>query len=234
MTKTAKADPSIEKHAGMLAAMAEKYGNGTPPEELLHYHSREELPAFVRLLVKAGALRHEVSLDAATAQMLENATANTAVGLVERLVEGDIVLDNAATHRWLRRALQRHRDLAILYDDWGEAIEDKAAFTALLSALRDFDVLFSPRTEEPSVVGVIANTKARPALEGRIKRDEWDCFFSRHNEWKYACLRLDGPGGLPPDPLRSAAAAFARQCPELRVGVLKRFGKVDPVAPFAG
>lgn len=218
-----------------LDAMIAKYGTDIAPHEMSKRIATEMLAWEVRKKLKVDNAEHDLGFPA---DMIEAIDEHMVVELLEGLVEGDRVIDDAATHQWFRNKLDNYRDLCIEFDGQAEEMEALATAIGLGAAMSgDFDVLIDTLPNSgPGDVGILANEAARAEFAEYITPDQWfDPFPEKINfgeGWKQTCFTFEGPEGPPQNPQRHFAEVIANNT-SLRVGVLKKYGNVDPISAEA-
>jgi hypothetical protein len=169
--------------------------------------------------------------------MIENINEHTVVEILEQMVEGDEVIDDAATHQWFRNALDKYRDNCIKFDAQAEEMAAFATAIGLGTACEEYDILFDGVDGGgPGDVGVLANAEGRRVFSETLPPDQWRDLLPEKMEpfadWKQSSLTLSGPNGPPKSPVKFMAETVAKTC-SLRVGIVKKFGNVDPVSTEA-
>lgn len=85
------------------------------------------------------------------------------VELLEQLVEGDLVIDNASVHQWFKKKLDDYRDFCIKIDEDQTVEAIQAGF--FLASLDHFDILIQrEHGVSPTHAILTANAKARDLL----------------------------------------------------------------------
>ena len=164
-TEGRKARRAVEKAVQLVARYTPKDYDGfvrreISPHELAKHIAAEKLAADVREKLAADNALHDVR---ASIEMIEAIDEHVVVEFLEHLVEGDDVIDDAATHQWFRKALDKHRDLCIEFDAFAEEIGDFVAAIGLGMACEQYDILF-----EGVVGGRPATSACLPIRRGDV------------------------------------------------------------------
>jgi hypothetical protein len=216
-----------------LDALATKYGKDIAPHEVSKRIATEMLAFDVRKKLAADNADHDLGFPA---EVIASINEHTVVEILEGLVEGDNVIDDAATHQWFRNKLDKYRDLCIDFDNKAKEMEVFATVIGLRQALSgDFDVLIDTVPDaKPGTVGVIANEAARAALSGCVQPDHWSDLppLPEWSAWKQTFVTFDGSEGPPKNPIKFFADTIANNS-SLRVGIVRKYGSVDPVSAEA-
>jgi hypothetical protein len=108
-------------------------------------------------------VREKLRADGVPAEVIEGINEDNVAEILENIVEGDVVFDDAATHKWFRKALSKHRDTCIKLDE-----SDEFAHTTVISlctAWQGYDVLFdSVVGGGPHEVGVMGQCRRTTIL----------------------------------------------------------------------
>jgi hypothetical protein len=216
-----------------------------PPHEISKRIAREMLASEVREKIKADlpdkvlevtpGMEDIIPPGATLYGFTDSINDDHVITLLEAMVEGDVVIDDAATHQWFRNKLSEYRDLEIKMDAEAFEMEALATTIGLAQATNggSFDVLVDTVNDEPDAVGILANEAAQAIFP--TSPDDWRDLFPEKVDgfgegWKQTRVTFNGEGPSPKKLLRHVAEAIANGS-SLRVGIIKRFGIVDPVVP---
>jgi hypothetical protein len=238
-TEGHKARRAVEKAVQLFARYTPKdydgfVGREISPHELAKHIAAEKLAADVREKLTADSALCDLRF---SIEMIEAIDEHVVVEVLEYLVEGDDVIDDAATHQWFRKALDKHRDLCIEFDAFAKEIGDFATAIGLGMACEQYDILFDGVVGgRPGDVGVFANREGRRIFSEMLPPDQWRDLLPEKigpfADWKQSTFELGGPNGPPTNPIKFIAETIAKNS-SLRVGIVKEFGHVDPVSAEA-
>lgn len=157
--------------------------------------------------------------DLTTHQLADNITGENVEEILEGMVEGDGILDDAAIHQWHKKKLDEFRDRCIEIDE--HADEMMAFATGMNYALAidsdEFDIIVDGvETTEPGMFSLIANEAGRID----IPSDWTDLPFPG---WKVTVVQCKDATLS-----RHGAARELAKCGR-RVGFVEKFGRVVPI-----
>lgn len=239
-TEGRKARRAVEKAVQLFARCTQKdydgfVRRGISPHELAKHIAAEKLAADVREKLAADSVLCDLRF---SIEMIEAIDEHMVVEFLEGLVEGDEVIDDAATHQWFREKLNSYRGVCVEFDAFAKEIGDSATAIGLSMACEQYDILFDGVVGgRPGDVGVFANTEGRCIFSEMLPPDQWRDLLPEKigpfADWKQSSFELGGPNGPPKNPIKFIAETIAKNS-SLRVGIVKEFGHVDPVSAQAG
>jgi hypothetical protein len=202
-------------------ALVEKYGTETPPHEISKRIAREMLASEMREKMLANGIASASEL-----QMAIND--ETIVEILEQLVEGDVVIDDAATHQWFRGKLAAYHDFQIQVDEDAEKLAALGTYIEMVKSLPNFDVVFEGGRPD-GVVAVIANETGRAAFRGVF--GEWNDAKALPDEWKIVAIETGHGKPATLESTRELATKLAECLEGARTGcVVGPYGKIEAVA----
>jgi hypothetical protein len=232
-------DVGPEAISRFTAEIETKFGKGADPIEAAKYIARKMLASEVldKMVadglditgpgVRAGLVRNfdKFKAEAGEANAIEYmkqsddelsssfCNADNVVEMLEDMVEGDLVIDNGATHQWFKKKLDDYRDFEIKIDT--DEARDKSKMFALVAAVHNYDAIVASRTDNPLSVGVLVNPKARLAF-GDLKYITVPSF---PDDWKgFKLFRGDGKSRVTDADAKTLAGELAETFPDIRVG----------------
>ena len=167
---------NIEKDAAELGPR--EFAKKVARQYLAHQvgeHAKKNLqPVLLRDVFSAADIPADMPKDATIQDMWANVPEDMIVEVIEQMVEGDFVLDDAETHQWFRKKLDDYRDFCIKIDEDPTTDILQAGF--FLRALDYYDCLIQrDHGVSPTHGALVANAKTRAALSGNGFADiEWN------------------------------------------------------------
>lgn len=138
-------------------------------------HARENLkPVLIRDAFPE--ISADLPKDATIQDLWSHIPEDEIIEVIEHMVEGDLVLDDAATHQWFKKKLDDYRDFCIRIDAPGSEV-DQIQAGMFLASLDHFDLLIQRDAGvSPTHAILTANTKARDLLAALELSDniEWN------------------------------------------------------------
>ena len=221
-----------------LAQFSEDHGNPSPTE-LAKLMIAEYLASEVRDYMKANLpneplgsdpkfrkLFPDAPLDLMTHDIADTICAENVEEILEGMVEGDGVIDDAAVHQWHRKNLDDYRDACIKLDEGAEETNALATYLNYMQAFDTYDIILDTVDDDgPSEISVLANEAGRGVIPASVSADHWmDLPEEDFPGWKAISL-------VPPMPIsrHKLAGMFAEAAPSLHIGIVGKFGLVEPV-----
>jgi hypothetical protein len=155
--------------------------------------------------------------DMSDEDLLASIQGENVVEMLEQVVNGYEVIDDAATHQWLRDKLAAHYDSEIRIDNEADQVRAEASILNLTFALSQHDVLVALSSDHEHL-HVFTNEKARAVIKDALGPLEPIPMFP--DEWLAATLTCDDGRTLTDDNARDMAQKLANRAPSIRFGYL--------------
>lgn len=211
---------------------------GLGPVEIAKKIARKMLASEVGDKIKADLDDHPIELPAELSGgynghtlygFADSIPENCVVELLEAMVEGDVVIDDGATHQWFRNKLDEYRDACIEMDKNAEETDALATMLNYTQALAEYDIILDTvHGGERGECAFLANEAGRDFVSDLVADDLWTSLpegIPGSEQWRSAQV-------VPVDketfPGRRKLAGLLAEHSSLRVGITGKFGKVEP------
>lgn len=150
------------------------------------------------------------------------------IEMLEMVIEGDEVIDDAATHQWLRKKLEEYRASCEKIDANAAEIEAFTTTVSILHAFDHYDILIDPTAGDADAVGIMANALGRSMLPA--DGEDWQQILPDESLTKgFLVTVAKSTDARPSKDLAQQIAKAIADNTTLRVAMIKPYGEIEPI-----